>query len=73
MAHSYLNVLIHCVFSTKNRHDTLSDEIRPKLWKYITGIGANHHIPILSVGVPRTASMFCWRHPRICPWPRPPR
>ena len=50
MAHTHLNVLVHFVFSTKNRHDTLSDEIRPKLWKYIGGIGANHHIPILAVG-----------------------
>jgi putative transposase len=50
MAHPHLNVLIHYVFSTKNRHDTLSDEIRPKLWKYIAGISANYHVPILSVG-----------------------
>jgi REP element-mobilizing transposase RayT len=50
MAHTHLNLLVHVVFSTKNRRDTLSDDLRPKLWKYISGIGTNHDITVLSVG-----------------------
>jgi hypothetical protein len=34
MAHKYPNVLIHCVFNTKNREDLIPDELRFKLWKY---------------------------------------
>ena len=50
MAHKYPNVLIHCVFSTKNREDLIPDELRLTLWKYLAGIGKNHGIPVLSVG-----------------------
>jgi putative transposase len=50
MTHKYPNVLIHCVFSTKNREDLIPDELRLKLWKYLAGIGKNHGIPVLSAG-----------------------
>jgi putative transposase len=50
MAHKYPNVLIHCVFSTKNRENLIPDELRPRLWKYFAGIGKNHGIPVLSAG-----------------------
>jgi len=50
MAHKYPNVLIHCVFSTKARENSIPDELRPKLWKYFAGIGRNHHIPVLTAG-----------------------
>jgi hypothetical protein len=39
MTHKYPNVLIHCVFSTKNREDLIPDELRFRLWKYFAGIG----------------------------------
>jgi REP element-mobilizing transposase RayT len=50
MAHKYPNILIHCVFSTKNREDLIPDEMRSRLWKYFAGIGKNHGIPVLSAG-----------------------
>ena len=50
MAHKYPNILIHLVFSTKNRRDIIPDELRTKLWKYIAGIGRNHDIPVLTAG-----------------------
>jgi putative transposase len=50
MAHKYPNVLIHCVFSTRNREDLIPDELRLRLWKYFAGIGKNHNIPVLCAG-----------------------
>src|SRR5438067_1798987 len=42
MAHKYPNVLIHCVFSTKERRNLIPLEMLPRLWKYFAGIGRNH-------------------------------
>ena len=50
MAHTYPNVLVHCVFSTKNRSDSIPNELREKLSKYFVGIGKGHNIPVLCAG-----------------------
>jgi putative transposase len=50
MAHNYANVLVHVVFSTKERGNLIPQQLQPKLWRYIDGIGANCRIPVLAVG-----------------------
>ena len=50
MAHKYSNILIHCVFSTKERRNLIPPEMLPRLWKYFAGIGRNHGIPVLAAG-----------------------
>jgi putative transposase len=50
MAHTYPNVLVHCVFSTKYRRDSIPSELVERLGPYFVGIGKNHEIPVLSVG-----------------------
>jgi putative transposase len=50
MAHKYPNILIHLVFSTKERRDLIPDDLRPVLWKYLAGIGRNHKIPVVAAG-----------------------
>ena len=50
MAHKYPNILIHCVFSTKERRNIIPDELLPRLWKYFGGIGRNFGIPVLAAG-----------------------
>ncbi len=50
MAHKFPNVLIHYVFSTKQRRALIPVELQHRLWKYIGGIGANHQIPVLTCG-----------------------
>lgn len=50
MAHKYPNLLIHLVFSTKDRRDLIPSELGPVLWKYLAGIGRNHSIPVLTAG-----------------------
>jgi len=50
MAHKYPNVLVHCVFSTKERRNTIPAELQSRLYRYFAGIGKNHKIPILCAG-----------------------
>lgn len=50
MAHRYSNVLVHCVFSTKDRKDLIPEKLIPTLCKYFEGIGRNHNIPVLTAG-----------------------
>ena len=50
MAHTYPNVLIHCVFSTKLRRDSIPDYLSDKLSMYFIGIGKGHGVPVLCPG-----------------------
>jgi len=50
MAHRYPNILIHCVFSMKERRDLIPSELVSKLPKYFAGIGRNHGIAVLAAG-----------------------
>jgi len=50
MAHRYTNVLVHIVFSTKERRNLIPQDLQRKLWRYLEGIGANCRIPVLAVG-----------------------
>jgi putative transposase len=50
MGHKYPNVLVHLVFSTKNRESLIPPELQSKLHAYISGIGKNKHIPVIAVG-----------------------
>jgi len=50
MAHTYPNVLIHCVFSTKQRRNTIPGELHEKLSMYFVGIGKGHELPVLCAG-----------------------
>ena len=35
MAHKYANVLVHVVFSTKERRNLIPPELKHELWSYI--------------------------------------
>jgi putative transposase len=50
MAHTYPNILIHCIFSTKNRRNSIPDELLETLRMYFVGIGKSHDIPVLCAG-----------------------
>lgn len=38
MAHTHSNILIHAIFSTKERRPLLNDELRPRMHAYLGGI-----------------------------------
>jgi len=50
MSHAYISVLVHIVFSTKNREALISEEMQAKLWPYIGGIARANHFKALAVG-----------------------
>jgi REP element-mobilizing transposase RayT len=50
MSHTYTSTLIHCVFSTKERHKTMTPEIKERLWAYMGGIARENKIKALAMG-----------------------
>ena len=50
MSHTYCSNLVHCVFSTKERANSISNEIQERLFAYIFGIAKNVGIKILAIG-----------------------
>ncbi|MCK6554653.1 transposase [Candidatus Binatia bacterium] len=50
MAQSLEKILVHLIFSTKNREPIIPAATRPELHAYIVGILANHTCPALQVG-----------------------
>jgi len=50
MGHSYCSSLFHCVFSTKDRRETIAPEVQDRLWAYIGGIAREHGMTALAVG-----------------------
>ncbi len=50
MAHKYSNVVVHLVFSTKERRSLIPPELHSKLWNYFIGIGKKRNIPVLAAG-----------------------
>ncbi len=50
MTHKFANVLVHVVFSTKERRNLVPEQLQTKLRRYIDGIGANCRISVLAVG-----------------------
>ena len=50
MAHSYTNLLVHVLFSTKNREKRLGAEIRNDLFPYLAAVLNNQGSKVLIVG-----------------------
>lgn len=50
VSHTYTAAYFHCIFSTKERRDTISIELRPRLWAYIEGTATNLGIVPVAVG-----------------------
>jgi len=50
MAHSYVCVYVHIVFSTKNRQPLIPEQKGRVLWRYLAGIAKNHGLKAVAVG-----------------------
>jgi REP element-mobilizing transposase RayT len=50
MPHTYVSGLVHCVFSTKNREDTIVPGIRERLWAFMGGICRRNKMKALAIG-----------------------
>jgi putative transposase len=50
MAHSYVCVYAHVVFSTKDRRSLIPENKHRVLWKYLAGIAKNYGMKALAIG-----------------------
>jgi putative transposase len=50
MPHSYVNNLMHCVFSTKDRLPMISPELESRLWPYLGGIARENGMKAIVIG-----------------------
>jgi len=50
MANTYINILIHTVFSTKNRESWISSSLRERLYPYMCGIARENDLKVLCIG-----------------------
>jgi REP-associated tyrosine transposase len=50
VAHSFSQIHVHLVFSTKDRCNSITKEWQPRLWAYLGGIWRNHEITALTIG-----------------------
>ncbi len=66
MPQSFAQILVHLVFSTKNRKTTLADEIRDELHAYLGGIVENQKGTLLKVGSVADHIHLLIAHPRTC-------
>lgn len=49
MPHTYTKLLVHCVFSTKNRTQLIPPDKQPDLWAYMGGIARKNGVKALAV------------------------
>jgi len=50
MPHSYVNDLLHVVFSTRERKPTIPAASFAELWAVLAGIGPNHRLTVIKIG-----------------------
>ncbi len=50
MAQTLVSLLVHVIFSTKNREDFITLEVEPNLYAYLSGISKNHGSRLLAAG-----------------------
>ena len=50
MSHTYVSGLVHCVFSTKERRNTIAKERQTKLWSYLGGIARRNGFKAVAIG-----------------------
>ena len=59
MAHTYVNALFHCVFSTKGRRQLITADLQERLWPFMGGIARENGAKALAVG--GVEDHFAWQ------------
>jgi len=49
MGHTFSNIIIHIIFSTKGRQKTLPKDFRGELFSYLYGIAKNENAQIIKI------------------------
>ncbi len=50
MSHAYVSNLMHCIFSTKDRHPFIDSGLQSRLWPYLGGIARENRMKALAIG-----------------------
>jgi putative transposase len=50
MGHTYTDVFVHCIFSTKGRMAAIPEHLQQQLWAYLHGIAKNLNVETLAIG-----------------------
>jgi putative transposase len=50
MSHTYVQNVIHVVFSTKERRKMISRDFRQRMWAFVAGICTNHKLFVHAIG-----------------------
>ena len=50
MANTYTSILVHYIFSTKNREKMITKQLQEKLWPYLGGIARKNKMKALAIG-----------------------
>lgn len=68
MAHTHASVLVHCVFSTKNRADIILD--CEALWRYLDVPAKDNKITLLAAGGTKNHAHMIMGLPPVARWQR---
>ena len=50
MGHTYANILVHVIFSTKSRARLIDADLRPRLYEYLGGVARHEFGRALDIG-----------------------
>lgn len=50
MSHNFVAVFVHCIFSTKDRCDSIPPDLQSRLWAYLGGISRKLGLELQAVG-----------------------
>lgn len=64
MAQTLVSLLVHVIFSTRNREPFITPGIVPELFAYVGSILKNHDSRLLDAGGTPITFTFCCRYPR---------
>ena len=68
MSHTHASVLVHCVFSTKQRINMIPDP--EALWRYLSVVAKDNHVTMLAAGGTANHAHLLLRVPPIVPLAR---
>jgi putative transposase len=68
MSHTHASVLVHCVFSTKERLNMIPDP--EALWRYLAVVARDNHVTLLAAGGTANHAHLLLRVPPIVPLAR---
>ena len=64
--HTFASILVHYVFSTKNRESLIIEKMEPRLWAYMGGIARTNNIKPLAIGgMPDHVHLLLSLHPSM--------